>query len=340
MKIAFLNIYQGLVERGAERVVVELSERLVSNHSVKVYGGSRLPPQRWPLLWRFFIDPQGISIFLWTLKLLPELFKERFDIIIPTNGGWQPAIVRLVTWLYGGKMVIVGHSGAGWDERNNIWCFPDAFVAPSSFSKSWARKVNPFIKVEYIHNGVDISKFTPNGRKKSGLNLEKPIFLCVGALAPEKRQSLAITAVSKLEKGSLLIVGRGQLEDGIRKQGEKMLGNRFKLKRGGFDEMPDYYRAADVFTTPTAPWQSFELVVIEALATNLPVVANKDQIRQEIIGDAGILVDVTDTDAYSKALEEALKRRWGNMPRKQAEEFSWDTVVAKYEKLFEEVADK
>ena len=59
MKIAILNIYQGLVERGAERVVEELSLRFKKNHKVKIFKGEKLPPpRRWPFLWRLFIDQQ------------------------------------------------------------------------------------------------------------------------------------------------------------------------------------------------------------------------------------------------------------------------------------------
>ncbi len=48
--------------------------------------------------------------------------------VIPVNGGWMPAILRIVTWLYGGKLVISGQSGIGWDDRNNLWCFPDVLL--------------------------------------------------------------------------------------------------------------------------------------------------------------------------------------------------------------------
>lgn len=335
MKIAFLNIYQGLVERGAERVVEELAERLKKNHSVKIFVGDKLPPKRWPIVWRAFIDPQGIAIFWWTLKLLPKIVKERFDVVIPTNSGWQPAVIRLITWVYGGKMVIIGHSGAGWDEKNNLWAFPDIFVAPSTTANKWAKSINPFVRRTYIPNGVELVNFRPDGPKVKDLGLEKPIILCVGALEPEKRLDLAIDAVSGLEKGSLLIIGRGQLKKELTEKGRELLGDRFEVREASFSEIPNYYRSADVFTAPSAPWQSFELVILEALASNLPVVGNNDEIRKEIVESAGILVDSADTIAYSNALRKALAIKWGSKPRNQAGKFSWDLIAFKYKKLFE-----
>ncbi len=335
MKIAFLNIYQGLVERGAERVIEELSGRFKKKHTVKIFQGDSLPPKRWPILWRFFIDLQGIYIFWFTLKILPQIIKGRFDIVIPTNGGWQPAIIRLVTWLTGRKMVIIGHSGIGWDEKNNLWSFPDTFVAPSSFSEKWAKKVNPFVKIRHISNGVDINKFSPKGSHINNLKLEHPVILCVGALSPEKRLDLAISAVSELRKGSLIIVGTGQLKGELLEKGKELLGARFALSESTFEEIPAYYRIADVFTAPTSPWQSFEIVILEAMATNLPVVVNDDPIRREIVGDVGIFVDPEDSKNYAKALEKALQTNWGDKPRKQAEKFSWEDISSAYQKLFD-----
>jgi len=339
MKIAILNVYQGSVERGAERVIIELGEKLKEKNTVSVFGGDKLPPKRWPYLWKLFIDPQGLYIFWWTFKLLSRIIKERFDVVIPTNSGWQPALIRFITWLYGGKMVIIGHSGIGWDEINNLWSFPDVFIAPSSYSAEWARKVNPFISVEYIPNGVNLSDFSAKG-SKINLKLKHPIVLCVGALAPEKRLDLAVRAVAKLKDTSLLIIGRGQLKEVIKNLCELKLKNRFKMVESSFDDTSTYYRSVDIFTAPSSPRQSFELVVLEAMSTNLAVVANDDPIRREIIGNAGMFVDPTDSDKYAKALKSALKRNWGNSPRTQAEKFSWEIVTEKYESVFNKLLRK
>src|SRR5689334_5023565 len=108
LKIAFLNIYQGMVGRGAETFIDELSARLAKDHEVDVIAGNHPAYPRWPVLWRFYLDPSGIMVFLFTLKTIPQLLKQKYDVVVPTNGGWQTLIVRLVTWIYGGKMVISG----------------------------------------------------------------------------------------------------------------------------------------------------------------------------------------------------------------------------------------
>ena len=336
MKIAFLNIYQNRVERGVETFVSEVSSRLSKNYQVKVLAGGKKPQRRWPILWRAFLDPHGVQGFFWTLKLIPKIWRERFDIVIPVNGGWQSALVRFITWLYGGKMVISGQSGKGWDDRNNLWSLPDAFIALSTQAKNWAKKAMPLVKVRYIPNGVDTKKFRKDGPKFK-TNLKRPIVLCAGALEPTKRLHLAIKAVAKLKNISLLVAGDGDLKEDIKKLGKELMGDRFSLVKIPFEDMPKAYRAADVFTIPSASYYAFEIVLVEAMASGLPVVANEDPIRREIVGDAGILVDPTNTEEYARVLKRALGIDWDDNPRTQAKKFDWDKIAEKYEELFKKL---
>jgi glycosyltransferase involved in cell wall biosynthesis len=332
MKLAFINIYQNLVDRGAETFVKEVSERLSKKHEVKIFSGEKIPPARWPILWRLFIDPQGLTVAWFTLKLIPKILKEKYDVVIPLNGGWQAAIVRIVAWLNGSKMVISGQSGVGWDDRNNLWCFPNTFAAISSFAKKWAKRANPFVKSVYIPNGVDTKKFKPEGGKIE-IDLKKPIILCVGALTKTKRIDLVIKAVSKIKDASLLIVGKGDQEEKLQMLGTKLLGDRFRITSFPHEKMPEVYRAGDIFTLVSEPYYSFENVLVEAMATNIPVVANNDPIRREIVGKAGILVNPKNIEEYSVALQEALTKNWGDMPREQAKKFDWDKIAEEYKEL-------
>lgn len=332
MKLAFINIYQNLVDRGAETFVKEVSERLSKKHEVKIFSGKKIPPARWPIIWRLFIDPQGLIVAWFTLKLIPRILREKYDVVIPLNGGWQVAIVRIITWLKGSKMVISGQSGIGWDDRNNLWCFPNAFVALSTFAKKWAKMANPFVKVECISNGVDMEKFVSQGEKIK-TNLKTPIILCVGALTKTKRIELVIKAVAKLKSVNLLICGDGNLRSRIYDLGSKMLGDRFQLIKVPYEDMSKVYRVADIFTLPSESYYSFEIVLVEAMASGLPVVANDDPIRREIVGDAGILIDPTNTNTYAQTLKKALETNWDGKPREQAKEFDWDKIALEYEKI-------
>lgn len=302
MKIAFLNKYQNKVYRGAETFVFELSKRLEKNHSVDVITDIN------------YLD----------------LFNNKYDIVVPTNGRCQAILVRLITWIKREKMIISGQSGMGWDDRVNLYSFPDVFVALSSDALKWAKKVNRFVKSVYIPNGVDINKFQPP-RTKSQTKEIKTV-LAVGAFTGQKRLDLAIDAVSKLENIRLIIAGGGgDMKDKIYDLGIKKLGkDKFDIISVPFEKMPEVYQNADVFTLSSKSSEAFGNVLVEAMASGLPVVATDDSVRREIVGDAGIFIDPEDGRAYANALKTALEKDWGEKPRKQAQKFSWDEIAKSY----------
>src|SRR5258708_14964280 len=230
-------------------------------------------------------------------------------------------------------MVVSGHSGPGADDKWNLLCFPNRFVVFTEFQKEWAHKFNPLVKIVKIANGVDLNKFNTNV-KPVKIDLPHPIILSVGALEEGKRLDLIIKATATT-KASLLLVGRGNLEKELQKLGDSLLKNRFKIMNFEYSEMPGVYRAADLFTYPTVPWESFGLVLVEAMASGLAVVATDDPIRREIVGNAGSYVNPQNTEEYVKTLEKALQIKWGSAPRKQAEKFSWDEITKRYKELFE-----
>lgn len=300
MEIAIINKYQGKVNRGAETFVSELSKRLSKKHNVDI-----------------------LTSINW--------FK-RYDIVIPTNGRLQVFLVRLLTWLTNSKMIVSGQSGVGLDDRLNLYAFPDAFVAISSYALKKSKERNPFVKSVYIPNGVDLDTF-------KGVTLKGGrTILAVGAFTEQKRHELVIKAVSKLKNTKLIIAGGGgDRKEEIQALGTRLLGNKFELFQVDHDKMPEIYRKADVFTLASKPYESFGIVLVEAMASNLPVVATDDPIRREIVGDAGLFVDPTDTDAYVRVIEKVLNTNWGTKPRKQAEKFDWDKIALEYEKLFKEL---
>ncbi|MBI3397551.1 glycosyltransferase family 4 protein [Candidatus Woesebacteria bacterium] len=339
MKIAFINLYQGKVNRGAETFVSDLSKRLSKDNKVDVIGGGARALPRWPFLWRFFLDPNGIVVGWFTLKNIPKILKEKYDVIIPLNGGWQVGLVRIITWLYGGKMVISGQSGVGWDDRNNLWSFPDCFVSISSKALDWAKRANPFVRVEHIPNGVDLNKFSPGGDKIK-ISLKGPIILCVAALTAQKRINLAIDAAALLGDSSLMVIGDGELKDELEVYGKAKLGSRFSILSFRHDDMPKVYRAVDVFTLPSSPMHSFEIAIIEAMATNLPVVVTDDPIRREIVGNSGIFTNPTDIKDYSLCLKKASNLNLGGAPRREAENYDWNKIAESYNKLFKSIITK
>lgn len=347
MKIAFLSLYSGIVARGAETFVQELANALVTlGNDVVVYqGGDRIVGSKYKTVtikmnidWSKkrsdipFINYYSLRVKNFTDKVLNYIDRDT-QIIFPTNGQWQSLLCSIWAKRNKRKIIISGQSGPGMDDRINILTFPNVFVGLTKYQSDWAKKANKFVKIETIPNGVDLEKFTIGGRPIK-LDIKKPIILCVAALQNWKRLDLAIKAVAKLKKVSLVLVGKGDQKEFLENLGKKLLPNRFKIINFDHKDMPAVYKSADLFTFPTVPWESFGIVLVEAMASGLPVVATNDPIRKEIVGNAGILVDPTNIDEYSKTLQKALDINWGDIPRKQAERFSWEAIAEQYEELF------
>ncbi|MBI3379839.1 glycosyltransferase [Candidatus Gottesmanbacteria bacterium] len=345
MRIALLNIYNGLVERGSEVFVKELASRLSMNHEISVYqtGDQKSENYNVKKINRIPFQPhQGpvssplyhLWVFIFTLKCLSDLWKEKYDWVIPINGRWQVLICRILRFFRGGKILISGHAGIGFEDRWNILVGkPDIFVALNPSALSWAKKFYPDEKLYYIPNGVNIEKFKPTKRNLT-LLIKKPIIICVSALLPHKRIELLIKAVNKLNSGSLLLIGNGPLKKGIEKLGASLLKERFLLiQHIPYDEIANYYSIAQVFSLPSGESEAFGLVYLEAMACNLPIVAPDDINRREIIGNAGLFGDLENIDTYSELLDRALHTDFGDKPIKQAHKFSWSKISNQYEKI-------
>ena len=160
--------------------------------------------------------------------------------------------------------------------------------------------------------GVDSDLFQPERRAELP-ELPRPIFLTVGRIAVEKN----LRAFLDIDlPGTKLVVGDGpQLEELQRKHPEV----RFVGRKEGA-ELARLYASADVFVFPSLT-DTFGLVLLEALASGLPVAAFPVPGPMDVIGDAP--VGRLDRDLRKAALaclefsraacrEHALRFSWRN----------------------------
>lgn len=173
-------------------------------------------------------------------------------------------------------------------------------------------------RVEVIYPGVDLERFRPGPepaglRRRLGLPPEVPVVLFVGRLVWEKGCLDLVRAFSRLSRPAhLLLVGRGPeqplLEEVVQRRG---LTGRVTLRAGlPYRELPDLYRLATVFalpSIPTAGWEEqFGMVLAEALASGVPVIASRSGAIPEVVGSAGWLVEPHRPLELADALEGVL----------------------------------
>jgi glycosyltransferase involved in cell wall biosynthesis len=151
-----------------------------------------------------------------------------------------------------------------------------------------------FANIKRWTRGVDTDLFRP--RSKDFLDAPRPISICVGRVAVEKN----IEAFLSLKMpGTKYVVGGGPLLATLKRRYPEV---RFVGPRDG-DELAAYFAAADVFVFPSRT-DTFGLVMLEALASGVPVAAFPVPGPLDVIGDSDI--GVLDEDlgrAVSRALE-------------------------------------
>jgi phosphatidylinositol alpha-mannosyltransferase len=225
----------------------------------------------------------------------------------------------------------------------------DAAVA---VSRAAGRFVTPVFPegVEIVPNGVDVERFAQPGPPAAGLP-DGRILLWVGRLDPQKGFPIMVGAFGRLATEypdlSLVVAGDGRDRHAADMLTEDDRARVLMLGSVPNVELPTYLAAADVFASPATGHESFGIVLVEALAAGVPVVATDIPGYREVIRDGvdGLLVPPSDAAALASAIRRALVEpdlasALAHAGRARAREFSWDVVVPRIEAIYERVAGR
>ncbi|HUR62104.1 MAG TPA: glycosyltransferase [Candidatus Thermoplasmatota archaeon] len=197
-------------------------------------------------------------------------------------------------------------------------------------------------KVHVIPNGIDPVPLQP-GRGREALRRElgippgAPVALFVGALNPIKGVDVLLAAWAEVARSlpdaHLLVLGDGPYRHEYEAQATA-LGLAGRVRFAGFVHKGkgDHYAASDILVLPSRS-ETFPLVVLEAGACGLPVVASDlPQLRAMVGPDNGILVPPGDAAALAQALvgvlaDAALRARLGAANHQRSAGQTWDAVA-------------
>ncbi len=175
-----------------------------------------------------------------------------------------------------------------------------------------------FQNLKIWSRGVDLDQFFPRDGS-AGLPYERPIWLYVGRIAVEKN----ITSFLNLNlDGTKVLVGDGPQRNLL--QNEFPQAKFVGPKHG--EELALHYAGSDVFVFPSKT-DTFGLVIIEALASGLPVAAYPVQGPNDIIATAP--VGILDED-LELASQRALKEINPEACRKHALNYSWPASAGQF----------
>jgi glycosyltransferase involved in cell wall biosynthesis len=168
------------------------------------------------------------------------------------------------------------------------------------------------------NRGVDTQLFAPGPKPAWARTLPAPVMLYVGRLAVEKGLP---DFLSLKRPGTKLVVGDGPARAELERAYPdiRFLGTKFG------PDLVEAYRAADIFVFPSRT-DTFGLVLLEALATGVPVAAYPVPGPIDVIGDAPV---GSLSDDLGLAIDLALR-----VPRSEcrayAESFSWQACAERF----------
>ncbi|MEI8349032.1 MAG: glycosyltransferase [Candidatus Omnitrophota bacterium] len=235
--------------------------------------------------------------------------------------------------------------------------FADRVVCVSRDIYEIARKKEglPLSKIEVIRNGIDISKFASIKTKdklllaKLGIKEGSFVIGTVGRLSRIKNHTLLIDAFknlsAKYSRAILLVVGDGPEAPRLKKIVQEYGLTEKILFLGEQTDVSASLGLFDIFVLPSLS-EGISLVLIEAMAAGLPIVATNVGGNSEVISDGenGFLVSSGDTAALSNAIarlleDEGLRRRLSDANRHKAtQEFNIQVMCKKYEELYTALA--
>lgn len=200
-----------------------------------------------------------------------------------------------------------------------------------------------------IPNGVDLEKFTPSGEKIARFADGKVNILFVGRLDERKGLMVALKAFKKAAKFlpnlRLLVVGEGpykpQAEDYV---AEENLSEVHFLGAVPESDLPKVYRTASIFCAPSLGGESFGMVLLEALACGVPVLASRIEGYREVLkGDLfKFLFSVGNHDELcSKILtlakSRALRDNFFEYGPASVAKYSWPNIAQRVLKFYDRV---
>jgi glycosyltransferase involved in cell wall biosynthesis len=211
----------------------------------------------------------------------------------------------------------------------------------------------PEEKIRRVSNGIDVTRFSPSADKRrhlrNSLGLDAQfVWLAVGRLEASKDYPNMVRAfaqvASRHSEAVLLIVGRGSLESEIRNLvRESGLDNQIRFL-GLRQDIPDLMNAADAYLMSSA-WEGLPMVLLEAAATGLPLVATDVGGNAEVVvpNKTGFIVPPNNATELARAMGEVMGlseeayQRLGEQARHHIEtHFSIDRAITTWEGVYEE----
>lgn len=256
--------------------------------------------------------------------------KYKLPYIVRFGGGDIPGAQKRFRYLY---MVLA-------PTIRKIWQNASRLIANSEGLKQRALAFEKRYAIDIIENGVDNQFFAPSQKKKK----KNPIvILFVSRLIEGKGLQYIIPKLPRIQESimhntgreiQLVIVGDGPYRAALEQLTDEIkVRNLIRFEgRKNKDQVLRYYQAADLFILPSLS-EGMPNVVLEAMASGLPIVITPCEGSKELVTDNGVITPLENfADVVIEICSDETKRTamGHNSLRRVEEAFRWESIGSRY----------
>lgn len=211
------------------------------------------------------------------------------------------------------------------------------YISESGIKKYYKKYPGKFIELPF---GVDLRKFQAGAAVRDNSSVKNILF--VGGLDKAhyfKGLGVLLKSISLLKDSnySLQVVGDGDLRESYEKMAKELgIENKVEFMRSvDSSSLPEIFRRANLFILPSiAKGEAFGLVLVEAMASGVPVIASNLPGVRTVFNDGaeGYLSRPGDSDDLAEKIKliltnDDLAKKMGEAGRKLAEEkYDWEKI--------------
>ncbi len=368
MKIALITEHFYPYTGGITEHTFYLAQALAKNHEVFVIAPLYPKVKFVPLPERpefeivrigkagFFPANGSLTAFTYTpssILTLKRLLKhEKFD-VIHIQGSVVPTLPFFsALFNVDSVKVVTFHAYHGKSTGYSIFKPPlkkalsgiDGYIAVSFAALITIQRHFDLENIKIIPNGVDTNRFTPCGIKLPEFDDGKFNILFVGRMEKRKGLQILIEALRGIENKDirLIVAGDGPLLKKHKKQSERLnIEVRF-LGKVSPHTLASLYRTASVFVAPSTKGESFGIVLLEAMASGIPVIASSIPGYTETLEEGVYGLIFQNRNPHD--LREKILNVYKNKPLREKlsakglyhvrSKYSWNKIAEKTEKFY------
>ena len=225
----------------------------------------------------------------------------------------------------------------------SIWNHAIRVVACSDGLRQLALKFAPKAQISVIPDGIDLTKFRPVQRE---VEPEVVRILTIGRLIPRKGMQFLLRALPDIIQNAkrdfeIEIVGDGPYREELVNLATKLKVSH-KLNFVGtvpYENLAKRYQEADIFALCSLA-EGMPLVVLEAMASGLPIVASRVQGIEDLVDENGYLFKPGDWHSLAAKLvpliNDGQKRiEMGRKSINRVQKYDWENIANAYLEIYE-----